>query len=130
MRVVIKNNLWAEFEGAHEQLEQLMRFRPSGYRFAPSYKLWEDSKHKRGWDGWISLLRHKGGITLIPAGLLNLVQRQPWAQGWEVDDLRTEPHPPTLLPNHEWRDCLCAEIDPADRPCIVCEARGPIYATT
>lgn len=29
-----------------------------------------------------------------------------------------------LQPGHVWDDCLCAEIDPSDRPCIVCEAKG------
>ncbi len=24
---------------------------------------------------------------------------------------------------NEWRDCLCDEIDPSDRPCMVCESR-------
>lgn len=28
-----------------------------------------------------------------------------------------------LMPGHRWAECLCAEIDEADRPCITCEAR-------
>lgn len=28
-----------------------------------------------------------------------------------------------LKPGHAWAECLCAEIDPADVPCIVCEGR-------
>jgi hypothetical protein len=32
--------------------------------------------------------------------------------------------PLRLLGRHDWRGCVCEEIDPADRPCIVCEARG------
>lgn len=31
--------------------------------------------------------------------------------------------PLPLAANHEWRPCVCAEIDPADRPCVVCVAR-------
>jgi len=26
-------------------------------------------------------------------------------------------------PGHAWRECVCAEIDPSDTPCVVCEAR-------
>lgn len=29
-----------------------------------------------------------------------------------------------LTPGNSWRECLCAEIDPSDRPCVVCEAHG------
>lgn len=32
--------------------------------------------------------------------------------------------PVKLSPNHYWQDCVCNEIDPRDRPCIVCEARS------
>lgn len=28
-----------------------------------------------------------------------------------------------LEEGNEWRDCLCDEIDPSDRPCMVCETR-------
>lgn len=28
-----------------------------------------------------------------------------------------------LQPGNRWAECLCDEIDPADRPCITCEAR-------
>lgn len=28
-----------------------------------------------------------------------------------------------LLPGNTWAECLCNEIDPADRPCITCESR-------
>lgn len=28
-----------------------------------------------------------------------------------------------LLPCNQWSECLCDEIDPADQPCITCEAR-------
>ena len=31
----------------------------------------------------------------------------------------------TLKPGHEWAKCLCAEIDPSDRPCIVCDCWTP-----
>ena len=32
---------------------------------------------------------------------------------------------PKLKPGHEWATCLCVEIDPLDRPCIVCECWTP-----
>jgi len=28
-----------------------------------------------------------------------------------------------LKPGNQWRDCLCDEIDPSDRPCLVCDGR-------
>jgi len=28
-----------------------------------------------------------------------------------------------LEAGHEWQECLCDEIDPRDRPCMVCEGR-------
>lgn len=31
--------------------------------------------------------------------------------------------PLPLQPGYVWGECLCAEIDPADVPCVVCEAR-------
>lgn len=31
-----------------------------------------------------------------------------------------------LQPGHIWRDCVCEEIDPSDRPCLVCAARRGI----
>lgn len=34
--------------------------------------------------------------------------------------------PLRLEPDHVWRECLCAEIDPADRPCVVCAAKSGI----
>ena len=27
-----------------------------------------------------------------------------------------------LAPGASWQECDCADIDPADRPCVVCEA--------
>ena len=36
----------------------------------------------------------------------------------------TEWTPVDLLPGHTWRECVCAAIDPRDRPCVVCECRG------
>lgn len=36
-------------------------------------------------------------------------------------------HMPTRLrPGHRWLPCVCAEIDPADQPCLTCEARTGI----
>lgn len=26
-------------------------------------------------------------------------------------------------PGYAWAECLCAEIDPEDTPCVVCDAR-------
>lgn len=34
--------------------------------------------------------------------------------------------PLKLQPGHVWQDCVCEEIDPSDRPCIVCEAQTGI----
>ena len=34
------------------------------------------------------------------------------------------PKIPELQPGNEWEPCLCREIHPTDRPCIVCEAWG------
>ena len=28
-----------------------------------------------------------------------------------------------LKPGNQWRECLCDEIDPSDRPCLVCDGR-------
>ena len=33
-----------------------------------------------------------------------------------------------LQPGHRWAPCLCEEIDPTDRPCIVCESRRGLGA--
>lgn len=32
-----------------------------------------------------------------------------------------------LLPGHRWADCLCAQIDPVDRPCFRCGGGGGIH---
>lgn len=32
-------------------------------------------------------------------------------------------HVPALVGDAVWAECLCAEIDPSDVPCIVCESR-------
>lgn len=29
-----------------------------------------------------------------------------------------------LRPGHRWAECLCSQIDPSDRPCVVCDIRG------
>ncbi len=34
--------------------------------------------------------------------------------------------PDRLAPGARWADCLCAEIDPSDVPCVVCEAQNGI----
>lgn len=31
--------------------------------------------------------------------------------------------PPHPMPGHVWAECLCTEIHPSDRPCVVCETR-------
>jgi protein gp37 len=33
-----------------------------------------------------------------------------------------------LEPGNRWQPCLCAEIDPADRPCLTCESRRSLGA--
>lgn len=33
-----------------------------------------------------------------------------------------------LQPGNRWADCLCDEIDPADQPCLTCEARQALGA--
>lgn len=46
---------------------------------------------------------------------------------WGLDDVIALPvvvGGVPLAPGNEWRWCICAEIDPADMPCIVCEARS------
>ena len=71
-------------ESAEDDIGRLLRFRPKGYQFAPSYKA-------ERWDGYISLVRHRGGRTYFPAGLVANVLAQPWAARWEVRDLRKQP---------------------------------------
>ena len=37
---------------------------------------------------------------------------------------------PPANPGYVWADCLCAEIDPADVPCVVCAVKYERRATT
>ena len=80
------DNLWAQLDGPPEDIERLLRFRPKGYQFAPSYK----AKH---WDGYISLVRHRQGETFFPVGLFPHVLAQPWAERYAVTDQRQRPEP-------------------------------------
>lgn len=88
------NNVWVrcdyQYDNDLDSLRQLLRYRPSGYKWAPSYK----AGH---WDGWISLVRHRQGVTRIPAGLLAYTMEQPWAQHWKVVDEREQPACDPLL---------------------------------
>lgn len=99
-RITIIDNLWAIAEsGDCRDIENLLRYHPKGYIFAPSYK-------NRRWDGFVSLVSHRKVKPIeminyepqndycavyIPAGLVPFVKHQPWAQTYAVDDMRMEP---------------------------------------
>lgn len=82
--ITVLDNLWARVDGEAEDVETFLRFRPKGYQFAPSYQ----NNH---WDGFISLCHHRQGEILFPAGLVELVSKQPWAARWDIHDRRTQP---------------------------------------
>ena len=86
------NNLWAKCQGDTREIEQLLRFRPAGFKFAPSYKA-------KRWDGYISLVQHRQGETFFPVGLFPHVLAQPWAERYTVIDQRQQPEPRCLYSN-------------------------------
>lgn len=114
-RITIVDNLWAIAEAQDDDIDRLLRFRPKGYQFAPSYKKYLELKGdglRGGWDGFISLVRHKRVKPIreinyepqenylacyFPAGLVPYVMSQPWASTYQLDDLRVKPRLNTLF---------------------------------
>lgn len=64
----IESNVRAMLEGDYKlsAIDKLLRFRPAGYQFSPSYK-------NGNWDGWVRLFNK--GSEVFPAGCYRLVLR-------------------------------------------------------
>ena len=102
--LTIKDTVWAYAEGIEtETISDLLRFKPKGYTFAPSYNTCRCGSQREDhhrishefqgrWDGWIKLTRLTSNGLRFPAGLVPYVLEQPWANNIKVTDNRVAPN--------------------------------------